>query len=115
MNRSDNFGFVLRTAREKARKSQEDVARYLKVSGTYVADVEHGKRAPLTRGNILKAAHFLDVSPAEMFLAAADWHGTFVLPVSTSSAKNALAARLAAKWETLDPNVLQRISSEVGL
>ena len=105
------FGRLLRTLRVDAGKSQGDVAKYLGVSTTYVSDVERGTRAPYTRARLVVLASYLDVPLARLLHSAALYHGETGLPLSDAR-RNAIAAALAARWESLSPESLERIARE---
>lgn len=100
------FGVLLRHARERAGKSQTDVARFLKVSGPFISDVELGKRAPLVRAKIHEVARFLDTEPDGLIVAASQWHGVFELPYGGGRQREGVAAMLSARWERLSEEQL---------
>ena len=95
------FGTLLRHARERAGKSQTDVARFLRCSGPFISDVELGKRAPLVRSKIHEVARFLDTKPDGLIVAAAQWHGVYELPMGGGDIRDSVAASLSARWERL--------------
>jgi transcriptional regulator with XRE-family HTH domain len=68
-----DFGKLLRSLREAARVTMGDLAHYLKVSVTYISDVERGTRAPLSKERIEAAAVLfkLDREQTRQLLAAA--------------------------------------------
>ena len=103
------FGTLLRHARERAGKSQTDVARFLRCSGPFISDVELGKRAPLVRSKIHDVARFLDTSPDGLIVAAAQWHGVYELPMGGGAIRDSVAATLSARWERLTQEQLMRI------
>lgn len=98
---SKAFGTLLRHARERAGKSQSDVARFLGVSVAYVSTVESGKRAPLVRHKIHEVARFLDTRPDGLIVAAAQWHGVYELPMGLDRLRDEVGATLSARWERL--------------
>lgn len=106
---SKAFGVLLRHARERAGKSQTDVARFLRVSGPFISDVELGKRAPLVRAKIHEVARFLDTKPDGLIVAASQWHGVFELPYGGGRQREEVAAMLSARWERLTQEQLTRI------
>lgn len=67
---SHHFGPLLREKRTQAHKTLGDVARALGCSVSFVSDVEHGRRHPFDRRQILKLADLLQM-PAEPFALAA--------------------------------------------
>jgi len=103
------FGTLLRHARERAGKSQTDVARFLRCSGPFISDVELGKRAPLVRSKIHDVARFLDTSPDGLIVAAAQWHGVYELPMGLDRTRDDVGAALSARWERLTREQLMRI------
>ena len=103
------FGALLRHARERAGKSQTDVARFLRCSGPFISDVELGKRAPLVRAKIHEVARFLDTRPDGLIVAASQWHGYFELPYGGGAIRESVAAMLSARWERLTREQLMRI------
>ena len=111
---SKAFGTLLRHARERAGKSQTDVARFLRCSGPFVSDVELGKRAPLVRSKIHEVARFLDTRPDGLIVAAAQWHGVFELPYGGGALRESVAAMLCARWERLSREQLVSIVAVLG-
>ena len=103
------FGVLLRHARERAGRSQGDVARFLGVSVAYISTVEHGHRAPLVRAKIHEVARFLDTRPDGLIVAASQWHGVFELPYSGGALRESVAAMLSARWERLSREQLTAI------
>lgn len=98
----ETFGSLLRSLREGQGKSLSALARHLGVSPAYLCEVEQGRRTPLTRGNIRKAAAFLHADPLPLVAAALEWNGTLELNVTKCSAKGKeVSATLALRWETL--------------
>jgi transcriptional regulator with XRE-family HTH domain len=96
------FGSLLRSLREGQGKSMSALARHLDVSPAYLCEVEQGRRTPLTRENIRKAAAFLHVDPLPLVAAALEWNGTLELNVTKCSAKGKkVGATLALRWDTL--------------
>ena len=95
------FGTILRHARERAGKSQTDVARFLRCSGPFISDVERGNRAPLVRSKIHEVARFLDTRPDGLIVAAAQWHGVYELPMGGGAIRDSVGAALSARWERL--------------
>lgn len=102
------FGTLLRHARERAGKSQTDVARFLRVSTPFISTVERGSRAPLVRAKIHEVARFLDTKPDGLIVAASQWHGVFELPYG-GGIREDVAAMLTARWERLTRDQLLRI------
>lgn len=103
---SKAFGTLLRHARERAGKSQTDVARFLRCSGPFISDVERGNRAPLVRSKIHEVARFLDTKPDGLIVAAAQWHGVYELPMDLDRLRDDVAAALSARWERLSEEQL---------
>lgn len=71
MEDSKLFGASLRDIRLRAGKSMGDVARHLDVSTPFIADVEHGRRAPLSVERIERLAPLLGITDIEPLLVAA--------------------------------------------
>lgn len=109
------FGTLLRRLRTDAEKSMGELARHLKVSVTYVSDVELGRRAPLTREKILSAAEFLGASPDRLLAAAAESKGVFELDANgLTPKKSQLGAALARGWNDLSSDAVDQIAKIVG-
>jgi transcriptional regulator with XRE-family HTH domain len=105
------FGFLLRSIREEEGKSMSALARHLDVSPAYLSEVEQGRRAPLTRENIRKAAAFLNTDPLSLVTAALEWSGMLELNMTQCSAKGKeVGATLALRWENLSEKDLEAIA-----
>lgn len=108
------FGSLLRQFRTDAVKSMGQLARHLDVSVTYISDVELGRRAPLTRENILSAAKFLGASPDALLAAAAESKGVFELDAKgLAPKKSRLGAALARGWNDLSNEQVAKIAEIV--
>ena len=107
----DAFGTLLRSVRERAGKSMSALCRHLDVSTAYLSEVEQGKRAPLTRENILKTAAFLNVDQLPLIMAASEWSGELALNVQKASKRaREVGASLALRWENLSEKDLEAIA-----
>lgn len=107
----DAFGTFFRSVRERTGKSMSAVCRHLGVSTAYLSEVEQGKRAPLTRENILKAAEFLNTDPLPLIMAASEWSGELALRVKkTSQRAREVGASLVLRWESLSEKDLEAIA-----
>lgn len=94
------FGQALRAARLDAGQTQAQLAQALGLSAAYISDIEHQRRNPLSREDILKAAATLSCDPGELLKAAALDRGEVTLPLGPTDAHRDLALSLAARWET---------------
>ena len=64
--RLEQFGVRVRSLRQKARLSQEELADKAGIHRTYIGGVERGERN-LGFINILRIADALEISPASLF------------------------------------------------
>ncbi len=64
--RLEKFGVRVRSLRQKARLSQEELANKVGIHRTYIGGVERGERN-LGLINILRIADALEISPASLF------------------------------------------------
>jgi transcriptional regulator with XRE-family HTH domain len=102
------FGDVLRRLREQSGKTMGALARELRVSVTYLSDVERNQRPPLTLQRIQQALSFIradDDGANELHAAATAWTNTLELPVK-SDAQRAAGAALMRGWEDFDEHTL---------
>jgi DNA-binding XRE family transcriptional regulator len=67
--KSRSFGRVIRERRRQLDLTQEEVARRIKASGSYVAHLETGKRHP-SRQVVVKLTDVLGLDARELFLLA---------------------------------------------
>lgn len=105
------FGALLRSLRETQGARMSALARHLDVSPAYLSDVEQGRRAPLAREKIIKAATFLNVDPLPLITASLEWSGEFTLSVQRGSKRaREVGASLAFCWENLSENDLEAIA-----
>lgn len=84
------------------------LARTLGVSVPYISDVEHGRRAPLSRERIEQVAAFLEIDPTDLLLAAARHRGSVELEANSDHRRNTAAA-LARGWAQFDGNDLDEL------
>lgn len=89
-----SFGSSFRRARVAAGKTARETAQHLRVSSTYLSDVERGARPPLSAGRILDACSFFGADPADLLVAGAAETGYFSLPAAglSGAGLRALAA-----------------------
>jgi transcriptional regulator with XRE-family HTH domain len=107
-----DFGELFRQERKRAGKNLGEVAQRLKVSLTYLSDVERSTRPPLSIDRIRDAAVFMAI-PGDRVLAllkaAAAYQGAFELPVPSSSMGKEAGAALARGWNSLDDDAFRQI------
>lgn len=92
---AEQFGHLVRAAREKAGKSQGDLGRYLGVSTSYICEIERGRRTPFTYNNLVKAAHFLDADLSALVWSRAKWYGHVEVPLTGNIPTDSRALALA--------------------
>jgi transcriptional regulator with XRE-family HTH domain len=114
MPNTAKFGRLLRELRTKAGKTMGDLARLLKVSVSYVSDVERGARAPLVRDKIISVAAFLQADANPLLIAAAQSRGAFELDANVNSRARELGAALTRTWSDLSDEQLDKISRVVA-
>ncbi len=119
--RQNHFGNLLRDQRAASRKTLGDVARALECSVSFVSDVEHGRRHPFDRSQILKVAELFGVPPFELVMAAAKDRQAVNITSDREEHLEA-AARLARVLDSGDPShisealeVLARICHSIGV
>ncbi len=111
---TQEFGTLLRELRTRSKKSMGEIARHLKVSVSYVSDVEHGHRAPFTAQRIREVADFLAIDPTPLFEAAAQSRGVIELSaVGASPSALSVGAALARGWPGLSEEDLAQIRTIV--
>lgn len=86
----DRFGKKIQEFREKAGKSQEELANYVGVSVTSISNIERGANYPSFE-NFIKILNFIDASPNAVL------HGI------VESAQITKASDLWAKMKTISP------------
>ena len=112
---TQKFGELFREERQRAEKRIGEVAQRLRVSLTYLSDVERGTRPPLSSERIRDAAQFMKLSDGRLtalLAAAAAQQGSFELPAPTSSKGREAGAALQRAWGSLDDETFDQI---VGL
>ncbi len=106
-----DFGKLLRSFREAAGVSMGALARHLRVSVTYISDVERGTRAPLTSERIAQAADLMKLPPAqvrELDAAAGEARGFFELGITSPVARE-VGATLMRGWPSYTDTELQKL------
>jgi transcriptional regulator with XRE-family HTH domain len=105
-----NFGELLRKIREGAHISLGNLARHLKVSVTYLSDVERGNRAPLTNERIFDVALYLHIEPDELLEVAAENRGFYELDAAMLSEKGREVGRtLMRGWPSYTDSEFEKI------
>lgn len=104
------FGQLLRQLREKAGMSCTALAHELKVSVTYVSDVERGTRPPFTATKVLQTAEALKLDPMPLLCAAAKHSGAFTLDFRGEPLDDETAAYLCSAWGYLTETELETIN-----
>jgi transcriptional regulator with XRE-family HTH domain len=118
MDQSRAFGRLLRDLREEAEYRLTTLALDLRVSPTYLSDVELGRRPPLIPERIAEAGNLMKL-PREQIealqVAAGVSRGGFSL-VARSVEANQVAALLAGIWSRLeDEDYLKLLNCVRGL
>ncbi|HET7788426.1 MAG TPA: hypothetical protein VFL36_20805 [Myxococcales bacterium] len=111
---SEKFGTMFRKAREDAQIGMADMASLLRVSLTFLSDVERNQRPPLSADRIIQAAAKMETDPSPLLRAAAEQKGvyTFELPAENlSEAKQALSASLLRGWSDLSDETANKINA----
>lgn len=110
------YGELLRSGREQAGKSIEDVARELGLSKSYIYDVELGRRAPLSIELTRRLARALGVDAVPLVHAGMVDRNVVSLDMRGSEAHRALGLRLLAVWDLLtDAEALHVVSVLDGM
>ena len=112
---AERFGQVLKEERVRAGRSMGEVAKALKVSTTFVSDVERGVRTPFTAERIMQFSNFLNL-PAQrtdrLLQEAAACRGAFELGVQGAyigEMHMRVGAALMRGWATLEQTELDEI------
>ncbi len=111
---TEKFGTLFRKAREAAQMGMGDMAALLKVSLTFLSDVERNQRPPLSADRIITAASAMRMDPSPLLKAAAEQKGvyTFELPVEHfSEAKRTMTASLLRGWSDLSDEAANKITA----
>jgi transcriptional regulator with XRE-family HTH domain len=91
---AEGFGKVLRRARQDAGKTMGDLARHLRVSVTYISDVERGRRPPLNPERLEQAIAFLGQKEA-LYAAAVRARGELKIDSTLGDRKVSTLTALA--------------------
>ncbi len=115
MTENAEFGQLLRELRTKAGRSMGDVARELKVSVSYVSDVERGGRPPFVKDKIVVVAKFLgEKDLKQLLLAGGRSRGAFELDARHVRPRaQEVGAALTRRWTDLSDEQLDQISAIV--
>ena len=105
----NKFGPLLRVARVRTGKSLREVGEYLEITPQYLHDIEQGRRGPLDRDKLVKAARLLMVEPLGLIKAAGIDRGFFKLPYSDATAD--LGASIEKHWPGLTKMEAAKIAS----
>lgn len=114
----NEFGKLLRTARQQSGQSLRVLAAHLGVSVPYLSDVERGRRDPLTFDRIYKAAEFLNQDSSVLIRTALRSKSSFELSTNVSEAALETAVTLIKRWDKITDaqhRQIQRIFAGVFL
>lgn len=113
MTNATTFGEVFREARQRASKTLGEVARYLGVSISFVSDVEHSRRNPFKREQLIAAAGLFGVDPLTLIDAATKERGSMTVAPRDASRLD-IVASLARSIDELTPDQLAKIREALG-
>lgn len=111
---TEKFGTLFRKAREAAQMGMGDMAALLKVSLTFLSDVERNQRPPLSADRIILAADAMRTDPSPLLKAAAEQKGVYTFDLSAeqiSVAKQVLSASLLRGWSDLSDEAANKITA----
>lgn len=104
------FGRMLRAAREAAGRTLKEAAEHIGKSIPYLSDVERGHRAPFDNKVISALAAFLQADAQSLLAAAARSRGAFALDAKNVSPQHrVVGAAIARSWSGLSPEQLEQI------
>jgi transcriptional regulator with XRE-family HTH domain len=106
------FGDLFRQERKRSGKSLGEVAQFLRISVTYLSDVERCARPPLKLERIREAGAFMCLNYDRLLAlmtAAANHQGAFELPLPASEKGREAGAALMRGWDELDDDAFDQI------
>lgn len=118
---ANEYGKLLKAAREGANYGVREAAKELNVSPSYLSKVETGAADPMTTLRTIDAAHLYDVEPYPLVAAAVDARNEARLPLEGETRqRRELAALLELLWvqRTLSNDqaevIMQALKNEIA-
>ena len=109
------FGEILERHRKAAGVSRYAIATHLRLSESYLRDIERSRRAPLRPELIERAAEYLNAPAQSLLEAAAIERGKVEVAISCEGPRTArLAMRIAKVLPKLEAAELDTLEKTVG-